>query len=296
MYGKEAKVIAYILDNNHYRKIQLNDSLSGVILDGFIKNLDNNKTYFTTADLQSFEKYRTKVDDLIRGEDVKIAYDIYAVFRKRFDERMQYVFNSLINQPFDYSVQEEYETDRDKEPWCKNEQELNDVWRKVIKNQALSLKLAGKEQSEISKTLKERYERFNKNVTQFNSEDVFSLYMNTVTEAYDPHTNYFSPKAADLFKQSMSLSLEGIGAKLQTENDYTKVAEIIVGGPADKSDLIQVNDRIIGVGQGDDGQIVDVIGWRIDEVVKLIKGPKGTKVRLQIIPSATGVSGPTKPL
>jgi carboxyl-terminal processing protease len=294
VYGKEAKVIAYLLDNNHYRKITLNDSLSGVILDGFIKNLDNNKTYFTTADLQSFEKYRKQIDDLIRGEDVKPAYEIYKLFRKRFDQRMDYIFSKLINQSFDYSVDEEYETDRDKEPWCKNEQELNDVWRKLIKNQALSLKLAGKEQAEIVKTLKERYERFQKNIVQFNSEDVFSLYMNTVTEAYDPHTNYFSPKAADLFKQSMSLSLEGIGAKLQTENDYTKVAEIIVGGPADKSDLIQVNDRIVGVAQGEEGPMVDVIGWRIDEVVKLIKGPKGTKVRLQIIPSETGIGGPMK--
>jgi carboxyl-terminal processing protease len=294
VYGKEAKVIAYILDNNHYRKIALNDSLSGVILDGFIKNLDNNKTYFTSADLQTFEKYRTQIDDLIRSEDVKPAYEVYALFRKRFDQRMDYVFNKLINQTFDYSVEEDYETDRDKEAWAKNEQELNEVWRKLIKNQALSLKLAGKEQVEIVKTLKERYERFQKNIVQFNSEDVFSLYMNTVTEAYDPHTNYFSPKAADLFKQSMSLSLEGIGAKLQTENDYTKVAEIIVGGPADKSDLIQVNDKIVGVAQGDEGQMVDVIGWRIDEVVKLIKGPKGTKVRLQIIPSETGMSGPMK--
>src|SRR5690349_5186007 len=127
VYGKEAKVIAFILDNNHYRKIQLNDSLSGVILDGFIKNLDNNKTYFTTADLQSFEKYRTKVDDLIKDEDVSIAYNIYSTFRKRFDQRMQYVFNTLINQSFDYTVEEEYETDRDKEPWCKNDQELNEV-------------------------------------------------------------------------------------------------------------------------------------------------------------------------
>src|SRR5688572_5516779 len=174
VYGKEAKVIAFILDNNHYRKITLNDSLSGVILDGYIKNLDNNKTYFTTADLQSFEKYRTQIDDLIRGEDVKVAYEIYSLFRKRFDQRMDYVFAKLINQSFDYSVEEDYETDRDKEPWCKNEQELNEVWRKLIKNQALSLKLAGKEQAEIVKTLKERYERFQKNIVQFNSEDVFS--------------------------------------------------------------------------------------------------------------------------
>jgi carboxyl-terminal processing protease len=294
VYGKEAKVIADILDSNHYRKIHLNDSLSSVILDGYVANLDNNKTYFTVADLQGFEKYRTKIDDLTKAENVGAAYEIYAVFRKRFDERMRYVFSKLIPQEFDYTVQEFYETDRDKEPWCKNEQELNEVWRKLIKSQALSLKLAGKPQAEIVKTLKERYDRFNKNILQFNTEDVFSVYMNTITEAYDPHTNYFSPKAADLFKQSMSLSLEGIGAKLQTENDYTKVAEIIPGGPADKSDLIHVNDRIIAVAQGDEGQMVDVIGWRLDEVVKLIKGPKGTKVRLQIIPSETGINGAPK--
>ncbi|WP_276372079.1 carboxy terminal-processing peptidase [Chryseolinea sp. H1M3-3] len=294
VYGKEAKVITYILDNNHYRKIKLDDSLSSVILDEYIKSLDNNKTYFTTADLQQFEKYRTKMDDLIRAENVEVAYLIYNAFRKRFDERMNYIMTQLVNQQFDYSVEEYYETDRDKEPWCKSEAELNEVWRKAIKSQALSLKLAGKSQPDIEKTLKERYERFAKSIKQFNSEDVFSMYMNSVTESYDPHTNYLSPKAADLFKQQMSLSLEGIGARLQTENDYTKVAEIITGGPAEKSDLIHVSDRIIGVGQGASGEVVDVIGWRIDEVVKLIKGPKGTTVRLQILPAETGINGPSK--
>lgn len=294
VYGKEAKVIAYLLDNNHYRKIALNDSLSSVILTELIKNLDNNKTYFTTTEIQSFEKYRTKLDDQIKAEDVSVVYEVYAVFRKKFDERMNYVFTKLINQTFDYTVQEDYETDRDKESWCKTDQELNEVWRKLIKSQALSLKLAGKTQPEIEKTLRDRYERFQKNIVQFNSEDVFSLYMNTVTEAYDPHTNYFSPKAADLFKQSMSLSLEGIGARLQIDNDYTKVAEIISGGPAHKSDLIHAGDKIIAVAQGEDGNLVDVVGWRLDEVVKLIKGPKGTKVKLQILPSETGVAGPSK--
>jgi carboxyl-terminal processing protease len=294
VYGKEAKVIAYILDNNHYRKIALNDSLSSIILDEYIKNLDNNRTYFTAGDLASFEKYRTKIDDLTRAENVDVAYEIYGIFRKRFNERMDYVMNTLIKEKFDYTVDEYYETDRDKEAWCKNDAELNEVWRKVIKSQALSLKLAGKEEAEIQKTLKERYERFIKSIQQFNTEDVFSVYMNTITEAYDPHTNYFSPKAADLFKQSMSLSLEGIGARLQTENDYTKVAEIIPGGPAEKSGLIKPNDRITGVGQGEAGEIVDVIGWRIDEVVKLIKGPKGTTVRIQVLPVETGVNGPSK--
>lgn len=294
VYGKEAKVITYILDNNHYRKITLNDSLSSVILDDYIESLDPNKSHFTSSDLQGFEKYRDKIDDLIRSENVEIAYSIYAVYRKRFDERMNYILNNLVKQTFDYNVEEYYETDRDKEPWCKNENELNEVWRKIIKSQALSLKLTGKSQADIEKLLKERYERYAKSIRQFNSEDVFSMYMNTVTESYDPHTNYFSPKAADLFKQQMTLSLEGIGAKLQTENDYTRVAEVIPGGPAQKSDLIHVNDRITGVGQGAAGEIVDVIGWRIDEVVKLIKGPKGTTVRLQILPAETGVTGATK--
>lgn len=294
VYGKEAKVITYILDNNHYRKITLNDSLSSVILDEYVKSLDNNKTYFTTADLQTFEKYRYKLDDLVRAENVEVAYLIYNTFKRRLDERMNYVMTQLVNQQFDYNVEEYYETDRDKEPWCKDQAELNEVWRKMIKNQALSLKLAGKTQPDIEKMLKERYERFYKSIKQLNSEDVFSMYMNAVTESYDPHTNYFSPKAADLFKQQMTLSLEGIGARLQTENDYTRVAEVIPGGPAQKSDLIHVNDRIIGVGQGTSGEVVDVIGWRIDEVVKLIKGPKGTTVRLQLLPAETGVNGPSK--
>jgi carboxyl-terminal processing protease len=294
VYGKEAKVVAYILDNNHYRRITLNDSLSSVILDNYILNLDNNKTYFTAKDLMAFEKYRRNIDDMTREENVDLAYEIYAVFRQRFNERMKYVTENLVNQTFDYTATEFYETDRDKETWCKSEAELNDLWRRLIKSQALSLKLAGKTQEEINKTLKERYDRFVKSILQFTTEDVFSLYMNSITEAYDPHTNYLSPRAADQFKQSMSLSLEGIGARLQTENDYTKVAEVITGGPADKSKLIQANDRIVAVGQGENGELVDVIGWRIDEVVKLIKGPKGTTVRLSILPVESGVNGPPK--
>ena len=294
IYGKEAKAVAAILDNNHYRKLKLNDSLSSVILDKYFMSLDNNKTYFLASDLANFEKYRFQIDNLTRTENVNPAYEIYAVFHTRFEDRMDYVIQKLIPQPFDYSIHEVYQTDRDKEPWSKNEAELDEVWRKIIKSQSLSLKLAGKPQPEIEKILTERYVRLKKSLQQYNSEDVFSMYMNTITESYDPHTNYFSPKAADLFKQSMSLSLEGIGARLQTENEYTKVAEIIAGGPADKSELIHANDRIIGVAQGETGEMVDVIGWRIDEVVKLIKGPKGTKVRLQIFPSETGISEPSQ--
>ena len=295
VYGKEAKVVSFILDNNHYRKISLNDSLSSVILKEYLEALDNNKTYFTAADIAGFEKYRYQIDDLTKAENVDPAYEIYNVFKKRFDERMDYVLTKLVNENFDYTRDEYYETDRSKEPRAANTAEINDIWRKVIKHQALSLKLAGKKPEDIRKTLKERYERLVKTYTRdVNAEDIFSMYMNCITESYDPHTNYFSPAAAERFKQSISLSLEGIGARLQTENDYTKVVEILPGGPAEKSRLIKVNDRIVSVGQGEKGEMVDVIGWRIDDVVKLIKGPKGTRVRLGILPAETGVGGTVK--
>ncbi len=296
VYGKEARVVSYILDNNHYRKIRLNDSLSAVILTQYIKELDNSKTYFLASDIKSFDRYKFSLDDLIRNENVNPAYEIYNVFVKRYQERMDYVMNNLIKQEFDYSIDEYYEMDREKEPWSATSQELNDVWRKIIKSQALSLKIAGKKQPEIMEALKTRYERFTKFFTQFNSEDVFSIYMNAITGAYDPHTNYLSPKQSDLFKQQMSLSLEGIGAQLQSENDYTKVVKILPGGDAEKSGKLNMNDFIIGVAQGKDGEMVDVVGWRLDDVVKLIKGPKGTTVRLLILPAKTGVNGPSTEL
>ena len=292
VYGKEAKIVSFILDNNHYRQINLDDSLSSVILDEYIGVLDNNRTYFTSQDIAGFEKYRYRIDDLTKAANVDPAYEIYAVFKERFEERMDFVLTNLVSQQFDYTKDEYHETDRSEEPWPKNTQEMNDIWRKIIKNQALSLKLAGKKPEDIKKTLTDRYDRLVKTYTRdVNSEDIFSMYMNCITESYDPHTNYFSPSAAERFKQSISLSLEGIGARLQTENDYTKVVEVLPGGPAKKSNLIQPNDRIVSVGQGEDGEMVDVIGWRIDDVVKLIKGPKGTKVRLGILPAETGVDG-----
>ena len=291
VYGREARIISLILDTNHYRKITLNDSLSGAILLQYIHELDNSRMYFLASDIESFDKYKTSIDDLTKKENVSPAYEIYSVFSKRYQERMDYVFNILLNQNFDYTVDEYYESERDKAPWPKTTEELNDIWRKVIKNQELSLKLAGKKPEETKDVVKKRYERFLKSFNQFNSEDVFNVYMNSITEAYDPHTNYFSPKASELFKQSMSLSLEGIGASLQVENEYTKVARILPGGDADKSGKLHVNDLIIGVAQGKDGEMVDVIGWRLDDVVKLIKGPKGTTVRLLILPAPEGVNG-----
>ncbi|MBX2901602.1 MAG: carboxy terminal-processing peptidase [Cyclobacteriaceae bacterium] len=294
VFGKEARVISYILDNAHYRKIKLNDSLSAAILIRYIGELDNSKTYFLASDIKAFDRYKYSIDDLTRNENVAPAFEIYKVFNKRYQERMNYVLTNLVYQKFDYTADEYYDTDREKANWANSKEELNEVWRKIIKSQALSLKLTGKKQEEITETLKARYERFNKTFSQFNAEDVFGIYMNAITEAYDPHTNYFSPKQSDLFKQQMSLSLEGIGAQLQSENDYTKVVKILPGGDAQKSGKVNVNDLIVAVAQGKDGEMVDVVGWRLDDVVKLIKGPKGSVVRLMILPAKTGVNGPAQ--
>ncbi len=292
VFGKEARVVSYLLDNHHFRRIKFNDSLSSVVLNSYFLELDNSKIYFLDSDIQSFDGYRSKLDDFTRSENVSPAFLVYSVFQQRYKTRLQYALNTLIGQEFDYTTDEYYETERDKAPWASSSTELDQTWRMIIKSQALGLKLAGKTQVEITDILKKRYERLVKSFDQINSEDVFSIYMNCITEAYDPHTSYLGPRASDLFKQSMSLSLEGIGARLQTDNEYTKVFEIIHGGPADKSKQLHANDLITGVAQGKDGEMVDVVGWRLDEVVKLIKGPKGTDVRLQVLPAQAGVGGP----
>lgn len=290
-YSQEARLVSQILTTYHFKKIALDDSLSSVILDNYIQTLDNNKSYFTQLDIEGFEKYRTELDDMTSMGEVEVAFEIFNKFRERFNERMDYVRNTLTTKKFDYTKDESYQTDRDSEEWAKNITELNELWRKVIKSQKLSLKLSDRSQEEIEENISKRYKRFQKNVDQYTSEDVFELYMNTVAEAFDPHTNYFSPRTSDRFKQNMSLSLEGIGARLQMDNDFTKIVQIMPGGPAEKSGLLNDNDRIVGVAQGVDGEMVDVIGWRLDDVVQLIKGPKGTTVRLEILEAKNGVNG-----
>ena len=291
-YSDEAKLVVQLLHTYHFKRIKLDDSLSSVILDGFIGTLDNNKSFFLRSDIDGFETYRYAIADKVREGDLQFAYDIYLSWEKRFYDRMAYVKSDLLKREFNYDKEEFYDIDRSDMEWPESDEELNDIWRRTIKSQSLNLKLNGKEDSDIPDTIKKRYERYQKSVSQYTSEDVFELFMNTLAESYDPHTNYFSPRTSDRFQQSMSLSLEGIGARLQTENDYTKVVQVIPGGPADKSKMIGEDDRIIGVAQGEDGEMVDVIGWRIDDVVDLIKGPKGTIVRLQILPAATGLDGP----
>lgn len=288
-HPSEAYVITNLLKRIHYRKLPLSDSISAVIFDNYFNSLDPNKAYFYASDVARFESLRYELDDQIPAGKLQFAYDVFDVYRERALDQIDFVF-SLLETEFDFTKKENYVFDREDAEWPTSKVEQNEIWRKIIKNQALSYKLAGRDWDDISKSLKKRYQRIQKAIYQYNSEDVFQSYMNAYTNAYDPHTDYFSPPDAENFQIDMSLSLEGIGARLMQNLDYTQVAEIIPGGPAYKSKELQKDDRIIGVAQGDDGEFLDVIGWRLDDVVSKIRGPKGSVVRLQILKASEGIN------
>ena len=281
-HRKVAQLITRILTNRHYLRRTVDDSLAATTFDNYLETLDPNRLYFLAADIESFQKQRLLFDDYFLDGYMQPAYDMFNVFQERFMQRLDYIYNR-VEQPFDFSNDEYMELDRDRSPWAKSTAELDELWRKRLENEALNLKLAGKDEAGIAEILKKRYQNQEKNIRQLQSEDVFQFIENVFCESFDPHTNYFSPKSFDNFKIQLNQEFEGIGARLSTDDDYTVVSEIIVGGPADKSAQLHVNDRITGVGQGQDGNMVEVIGWRLDDVVQLIRGPKQTLVRLEIL-------------
>ncbi len=293
IHPRVEQAIAFFLPRMHYKHQQLDDKLSAEMLNFYIDLLDNQHLYFLKSDIDLFNHYKYSLDDALRNGDLRAAYFMFNLFMKRFQERMDFVQQAFAK-PFDFNKNDSIQLDRKNAPWATSKAQLDSLWKKRLKNEALSLKLTGKKWPDIVKRLKKRYRTRDKNMMKTESEDVFQVFMNAFAETFDPHTNYMSPKTSDDFKIRMSLSLEGIGATLQTEDDYTKVVNIVPGGPADKSGLLHPGDRIVAVGQGDKGEMVDIIGWRIDDVVQLIRGKKGTKVRLQIIPADASLSDPPK--
>ena len=275
------------LEQRHYAKHRYDDGMSSAHLDSYIESLDRGKMFFTAADLAEFEQYRTAMDDQLHEGNLEAGFVIFNRFQERLESRMENVVATLPEQveTMDFSVDESYPLETDELDWAKGPAELDDRWRKRLKNEVLSLKLAKKPKEEIAPTLEKRYQSQLKRVRQYNSQDVFQIFANSLTEMYDPHTNYLSPRRSENFNINMSLSLEGIGAVLQQEDEYTKVARLVAAGPADKQGELQPSDRIVGVGQGESGPIEDVIGWRLDEVVELIRGPKDSTVRLEVIPA-----------
>ncbi len=275
------------LENRHYAKLEYDDGLSSEHLDNYVDSLDGGKMFFTAADVSEFNRFRTVMDDqLVRG-NLDAGFVIFNRFQDRLTSRLENVIETLPEAvaAMDFSVDESYELDVEDRDWAQNTAELDDRWRRQLKNQVLSLKLAKKAEDEIVPTLSKRYSNQLKRVRQYNNQDVFQIYANALTELYDPHTNYLSPRRSENFNINMSLSLEGIGAVLQLEDEYTKVARLVAKGPADKGGELKPADRIVAVGQGDSGALEDVVGWRLDEVVELIRGPKDSVVRLQVIPA-----------
>jgi carboxyl-terminal processing protease len=281
-HKKVTQLISHILLRNHYKDVILDDSLSSKMFQSYFDRLDPNRMFFLRSDMDSFEKYRYRFDEYLSAGFLTPAYEIFTVYQKRFASWLAFVFWRL-DQPFDFTKVEYLQVDREQVPWPIDQAELEDFWTKRLKNDALNLKIAGKDWEGIRKTLRNRYKNIRRRMSQYQSEDVYQVVMNSFTESIDPYTSYFSPKSYDNFEIHMFRSFEGIGARLSTQNDFTVVTEIIPGGPADKSNSLYTSDKIIGVAQGYDGEIIDVIGWRLDDVVQLIRGKKSTTVRLQII-------------
>jgi len=283
MYG-------YLSDSRYvYAPKPLNDELSSGILRRYLDMLDGQKLFFTAADAARFDAYRLELDDAIKGQSLQPAFDIYALYMDRVKQRVAFARERL-KQPFDFGADLEWRYDRDDAEWGADDAALNALWEKYVMNDWLRLRLAGRSDAEIRGTLDKRYAQMATRVAQMKPQDAFEAFMNAYAGSIDPHTSYMSPRSAENFNLSMRLSLEGIGAVLQSQDDYVVIRTLVPGGPAALSGKLSVGDRIVGVAQAD-GPLVDVMGWRIDDVVQLVRGAKGSRVRLDVIPAVNGIDG-----
>jgi len=288
-HEKIGQLVTEFIQKSHYRHASVDDELSSKVLDRYIKALDNNRMYLQASDIAAFEKYRYKLDDMVRSEPLDPVFEMFRVYRTRVRQRLEFALSMLETEP-DFSTDEEYVFDREQLPWLETSEQLDELWQKRVKNDALSLALADKSWEETQPILEKRYLRFLKRMDQVKSDDVFETFMNAFAHTLDPHSSYLSPRNSEEYRIQMSLSYFGIGASLQIEDDYVMVINIIPGGPAAIDGELQPKDRITAVAQGEDGELVDVVGWRLDDVVQLIRGEAETVVRLQITP-AGGLPG-----
>ena len=292
-HEKIGQLVSEFIQKSHYRHADVDDDLSSKVLDRYIYALDNNRMYLLASDVESFEPHRYQLDDMVRSEPLNPVFEIFAVYRIRVRERLDFALLQLETEP-DFSIDETYVFDREDQPWLQTKAELDDLWRKRVKNDAMNLRLAEKDWTETQEILRKRYSRFLKRMDQIKSDDVFETFMNAFAHTLDPHSSYLSPRNSEEYRIQMSLSYFGIGASLQIDDDYVMVINIIPGGPAAIDGKLQPKDRITGVAQGEQGDLIDVIGWRLDDVVQLIRGPADTVVRLQVMPAGALPGAPEK--
>ncbi|AMN47228.1 carboxyl-terminal processing protease [Steroidobacter denitrificans] len=290
-----SKLVSSVIERAHYRQSPINDPVSSLVLDRYIEQLDGSRSYFLASDIAEFERFRYQLDDAVMAGRLEPVFTIFNRFQQRNRERIAYAMRLLKQEP-DFSVDESFEFDRSKAPWAKTPEEIDEIWRQRVKNDALSLLLTDKTWTEAGDILQKRYERVLKRTEQVTSDDIFEIFMNAFAHVFDPHSSYFSPRNSEEYRIQMSLSYEGIGASLQLIDDYVTVLNVLPGGPAAINGTLGANDRIIAVGEGRSGKFVDVVGWRLDDVVQLIRGKIGTSVRLQILPAGAAPGSREKTL
>lgn len=287
IYGQTAIELVRELEEKHYSDVRVDDSFSSSLFDTYIDTLDGSRLYFLASDVAQLESLRNVFDDTLKAGSVEPGFEVYNLYLRRLIDRLVFAIDLIENDipSMDFTLQETVELDREDVPFPATQGELDEIWRLRIKNSVLSLRLAGDDNEEIKEKLSKRYRNQLSQVLKTNDRDVFQAYLATVAATVDPHTSYFSPRDSENFNMGLSLSLQGIGAQLTTEDEYTKIVELIKGGPAERSSELQAGDRIIAIGQGPDGELKDVVGMRLDDVVDQIRGEKGTVVRLNIIPA-----------
>ena len=285
--AQAARLAAEVLARYHYRGMPLDGALSERIFDQYLKSLDSEKLFFVQSDIDQLSGYRTKLGDAILREDLGVPFAIFNLYQQRAAERFRYA-RSLLSKGFDFQQDESFQYAREKETWARSEAEVLDLWRKRVKNDWLRLRLAGKADGSIVEILDRRYDNFLKRIGRIKGADAFQTFMNAYTMAIEPHTNYMGPRAAEDFDISMRLSLVGIGAVLAELDEYTTIRELVPGGPASLSGKLKVGDRIVGVAQGERGVMTDVLGWRLDDTVALIRGTADTVVTLDVLPADAG--------
>jgi len=286
------KEVAELISKYNYKKVDLNDSLSVVIYNSYIKKIDENRSYLLASDIADFDKYKTGIDEDLKAGNLNNVFYIFNVFQKRYLDRIRFSI-AHIDDNFDYTKDDNFVYDREDLPWITTQAEMDDNWIKRVKYDLLNLKVASPDMAKNKETLRKRYQDLLSQSNQLSNQEVFQTFMDAFTNAVDPHTNYFNPFNAAQFNMEMSRSLEGIGATLATENEYVTIKSIVPGGPADKSKQLSADDRIVGVAQGADGEYQNIVGWRIDNAIALIRGKKGTTVKLQVLPG--GAAAGSKP-
>ncbi len=291
--SQAAHLSAEVLTRYHYQPIVLDDAMSEKIFDRYLKSLDPERIFFVQADIDRFAKARTQLDDAILKENLNTPFAIFDLYQQRIATRFAYA-RTLLKQGFDFEQKESYQYEREKASWPKSEDAMRDLWRKRIKNDWLRLKLAGKDDKSIGDTLDKRYNNYLTRIAQLKSDDVFQIFMNAYTTSIEPHTNYLGPKASENFDIAMKLSLVGIGAVLQEKDEYTTIRELVPGGPAALSGKLKIGDRIVGIRQGEKGAMTEVLGWRLDDTVALIRGAVDSIVSLDVFPVDAGLDGKHK--